>query len=207
MKKSTLIATIAGVLLAVTGNAQTAVSGTIAGHDYVDLGLSVKWATCNVGALSPSDYGNYYAWGETTTKSTYKEGNCKTYNKNIDDISGNPKYDAARANWGGSWRLPTKAEMEELKKECTWEWTCQGGHNGYKVTSKTNGNSIFLPAAGCRVKSKSLLYRAGEFGYYWSSTPYEINTLVAYHLCFGGGDPYVFWIDRKFGHGVRPVSD
>ncbi len=117
-------------------------TGKINGHEYADLGLSVKWATCNVGASSPSDYGNYYAWGETTPKGTYTEENSKTYGKNMGSIAGNSQYDAARANWGGSWRLPTASEIDELKSKCKYVWTTKGGVNGYKVTGP-NGNSIF----------------------------------------------------------------
>ncbi len=80
------------------------------GHEYVDLGLSVKWATCNVGATKPEEYGNYYAWGETATKSEYTEDNSLTYGKQMRDISGNAQYDAATANWGGTWRMPTNDE-------------------------------------------------------------------------------------------------
>ncbi len=180
-------------------------TGTIAGHDWVDLGLSVKWATCNVGASSPSAYGNYYAGGETTTKSEYTEGNCKTYNKNLSDIAGNPQYDAARANWGSPWRMPTKKEMQELVDKCTWTWTTIDGHNGYKVTSKTNGNSIFLPAAGWRHGSSSL--NVGELGLYWSSSPYESGTHSAYSLGFYGGYHRVDWGNRYGGRSVRPVSE
>ena len=104
------------------------------------------------------------------TKSEYTEENSTTYGKSIDDISGNPIYDVARAKWGSSWRLPTKTEFQELADNCSWRWTTQGGQNGYKVTGP-NGNSIFLPAAGYRYES--LLYRVGGGGYYWSSTPSE----------------------------------
>lgn len=101
----------------------------INGHEYVDLGLpsGLKWATCNVGANSPSEYGDYYAWGETTTKTSYTYENSKTYNKKIGDIGGNASYDAARANWGGTWRMPTKEEFDELLNKCTCTWTTQGG--------------------------------------------------------------------------------
>ena len=175
------------------------------GHDYVDLGLSVKWATCNVGASSPSDYGDYFAWGETSTKSEYTEENSKTYGKNLGDITGKPAYDAACANWGGSWRLPTKAECEELENKCTWIWTTENGHNGYRVEGP-NGNSIYLPAAGWR-NGTTLAY-AGSTGYYWSSTQGEGENI---------GGVYRFWFvcDRwhvNLGYGgngypIRPVSE
>ncbi|MDE6722289.1 MAG: hypothetical protein K2J84_09125 [Bacteroidaceae bacterium] len=176
------------------------------GHAYVDLGLpsGIKWATCNVGASSPSDYGNYYAWGETTTKDTYTEENNKTWEKELGEISGNPEYDVARANWGGSWRLPSEAELEELLNKCTWTWMSQGGHNGYKVTGP-NGNSIFLPAAGFRYGS-SLSY-AESYGFYWSSTPYESNTRDASALYFNSSNPNVGWYGRDDGQAVRPVSE
>ena len=117
------------------------------GHVWVDLGLSVKWATCNVGANSPEDYGDYFAWGEITPKTIYTTSNYSySDNPTILPLSN----DAAHANWGGSWRMPTDAEMTELRSNCTWTWTSQNGVNGRKITSKSNGNSIFLPAAGSR---------------------------------------------------------
>ena len=182
------------------------VSGTSNGHDYVDLGLSVKWATCNVGATSPSDYGDYYAWGETSTKSDYSSSTSKTYGKSMGNIGGNSSYDVARYRWGGSWRLPTKAEFEELKTKCTWTWTTQGGHEGYKVTGK-NGKSIFLPAAGWRHGTSSDL--VGERGFYWSSSPYEGDTYRAYGLSFfsSGHGHGVGWYRRYYGFSVRPVVE
>lgn len=187
-----------------SGNASQDISGTINGHEYVDLGLSVKWATCNVGANKPEDYGDYFAWGETSTKSTYYQSNSKTYGKQMNDIIGNSQYDAARANWGGTWRLPTKAELEELKNKCTWRWTTQNGVKGYKVTGP-NGNSIFLPAAGGRDGS-SLNY-AGEDGYYWSSSPYESYSYYAFSLYFSSGYQSVGWDYRYYGLSVRSVSE
>lgn len=125
----------------------------------VDLGLSVKWATCNVGAEKPEDLGDYYAWGETEKKTEYtedtykhaedKDGDGDFYDdlNNWEDIgsniSGTP-YDVARAKWGGKWRMPTVEEAEELLGKCSWEWTTVNGTNGYTVTGP-NGNSIFLP--------------------------------------------------------------
>ena len=180
-------------------------TGTISGHDYVDLGLpsGLKWATCNVGATTPEGYGNYYAWGETSTKSVYYDDNSLTTGRDMDDISGNVYYDAATANWGGSWRMPTEAEMKELRDNCTWTWTSQSGVNGCKVTGP-NGNSIFLPAAGgC---DESLRDYVGERGYYWSSTPRESNTLDAYNLGFYSGGHDVGSSSRCVGLTVRPVS-
>ena len=180
-------------------------TGSHNGYEWVDLGLSVKWATCNVGANSPSDYGDYYAWGETSTKSSYDTDNSKTYGKSMGNIGGNSSYDVARYRWGGSWRLPTKAELEELKTKCTWTWTTQGGHNGYKVTSKTNGKSIFLPTAGWR-DGASPIY-VGESGYYWSSSPHESNTRSAYSLYFYSSGHDVDWYRRSLGFSVRPVVE
>lgn len=175
---------------------------------YVDLGLSVKWPTCNVGANSPEDYGYYYAWGGTSTKSNYTDENCTTYGKSMSDIGGNAQYDVARANWGSSWRLPTKAEFDELLNEdnCTWLWTTQGGKEGYKVISKKNGNSIFLPAAGYRRYGTSPNFY-GSRGYYWSSTPDGSDTNGAFGLYFYDSHRDTdCWSTRRLGFSVRPVS-
>ena len=176
------------------------------GHEWVDLGLpsGIKWATCNVGASSPEEYGYYFAWGETREKSSYDEDNSVTYEKNYGDIGGDSRHDAARSNWGGSWRLPTRGEMEELKKNCTWSWTTQGGKKGYKVTG-SNGNSIFLPAAGDRHGSS--LNDAGIYGCCWSSTPDESDADCAYGLYFDSGYHGVVWDIRDYGQSVRPVSE
>ena len=175
------------------------------GYAAVDLGLSVKWATCNVGADSPEDYGNYYAWGETETKDSYTLSNSATCGVEMDDISGDAEYDAATANWGGSWRMPTYDEMSELVDNCTWTWTTENDVNGYLVTG-SNGNSIFLPAAGHRYRMS--LYDAGSYGEYWSSTPNSSNADYAYGLYFYSGyrgvDDYD---DRNIGLTVRPVSE
>ena len=189
-------------------------TGTINGHEYVDLGLSVKWATCNIGASSPTDYGNYYAWGETRTKSDYMSRNSVTFylseaelkSRSIIDTDGNltSAYDAARVNWGSTWRMPTFEEIKELKEKCIWTWTTQDGRNGYRVTG-SNGKSIFLPAAGCR--SYTSLCNAGSFGYYWSATCAATITSEAYSLYFKS-DCYD-WSNylRLCGRVVRPVSE
>ena len=174
-------------------------------HEYVDLGLSVKWATCNVGASSPGDYGRYYAWGETTTKSDYSVITSTTRGKQMNSIAGNSTYDVARREWGGKWRLPTQKEFQELIDICTWTWTTQNGHNGYKGTSKKNGNSIFLPAAGQR--SDTSLYYQGADGNYWSATPNESNTGSACFLHFDYVFRIVRWGSRGGGHSVRPVCE
>ena len=193
------------------------VSGTIAGHEYVDLGLpsGLKWATCNVGASRPEDYGSYFAWGETSTKSKYNSDNCATYDKTTSwlrsngyiDYSGNltRSHDAARANWGSTWRMPTKAEIEELIENTTTTWTTYNGVYGRLVTSKRNGKSIFLPAAGFRVVTS--LDGEGSNGGYWSSTPLESNTDRAYDLNFISGIFYRGWYYRNYGRSVRPVAD
>lgn len=183
------------------GYGQQQTRGTINGHEYVDLGLSVKWATCNIGANFPDNPGKLYAWGETSIKGSYTSSNSRTYGENMGDIAGDSRYDVARASWGGTWRLPTKEEFEELINCCTWEWTKQNGVNGYKVTSKKNGNSIFLPAAGYRIES-SLDY-AGSVGNYWSSSPYGSN--FAYYLYFHSLGYRVDWNGRRYGHSVRAV--
>lgn len=191
-------------------------------HEYVDLGLSVKWATCNVGAAKPEDYGDYFAWGETEPKSTYDWSTykwclgshntltkyCKLSeygtidNKTILDLSD----DAARVNWGGSWRMPTYAELEELRENCSWTWVCQNGVYGYRVTSKKPGythKSIFLPAAGYRSGSS----HAGSYGYYRSSTLVTDYPSDAYELWFGSDSVYRYCTSRWYGRSVRPVMD
>ena len=185
------------------------------GREYVDLGLSVKWATCNVGATSPEEYGDYFAWGEITTKAEYNSSNCPTYGLSTSQLQeqgyidgeGNltPQYDAATVNWDGGWRMPTKSEQEELLDNCTWTWTTQNGVNGYNVTGP-NGNSIFLPAAGYRFKPS--LNNAGGNGYYWSSTHYDYYICdYAFRIDFDSVDRFVYEYGRYYGQSVRPVIE
>ena len=176
----------------------------IDGHEYVDLGLpsGLKWATCNVGANAPEEYGDYYAWGEKETKNSYTSSNSYTYEMHINEFSGNAQYDVARADWGGSWRMPTKDEISELVTHCTWTWTTQNSVNGYKVTGP-NGKSVFLPAAGYNGGT----FDVGSNGLYWSSTP-EITPipLNAYYLRFGSYGKGLNSEDRYYGYSIRPVS-
>ena len=186
-------------------SAITPQANKINGHEYVDLGLpsGLKWATCNVGASSPEKYGYHFAWGETSPKAEYTEENSITYGEEMNDISGNPQYDAARANWGGSWRMPRENEREELLAYCEWEWTQKNGVNGYKVIGR-NGKSIFLPAAGCRYGSS--LYDAGSYGFYWCSTPYDGDG-YAFILYFNIDYQRMGSDGRFIGHSVRPVAE
>lgn len=184
-------------------------------HEYVDLGLpsGLKWATCNVGANSPEEYGNYYACGEVVTKTEYSSSNCPTYGLTTSQLQaqgyidgeGNltAQYDAATANWGGNWRMPTKAEMQELIGNCTWEWTTQNGKNGCKVTGP-NGNYIFLPAAGRR--DGSSLFNVGSIGSFWSSSPFDKYN--AKRLTLNSSSPTTnYYYERNYGYSVRPVLE
>lgn len=197
----------------------------INGHEFVDLGLSVKWATCNVGATSPEEYGDYYAWGETEQKenyvwSTYKfcngssstltKYNTKTSCGTVDDkIVLDPEDDAAHIHWGGSWRMPTDAEWSELRNNCTWTWTTQNGVNGRLVTSNKEGytdKSIFLPAAGYRQYYR--LYDAGSHGFYWSSSLRTGDPAIAWCVVFRSDNVGRYSNYRgASGFSVRPVSE
>ena len=189
-------------------------SSTVTSGDAIDLGLSVKWASCNVGANSPEEYGYYFAWGETTAKSSYTDANSVTYDlstsalksRGIIDAAGNltSAYDAATANRGDKWRMPTENEMKELINQCTWEWTSVNGVNGQLVTGP-NGNSIFLPVAGCRLDTS--LNGAGSYGFYWSASPYGNYGYYACSLRFYSGDYFWYNGDRYHGQAVRPVSE
>ena len=188
------------------------------GHTYVDLGLpsGLLWATCNVGATSPEEYGDYFAWGETSTKETYDLANCPTYGLGILQLCSDygyidseghfhftSQYDAATANWGGDWRMPDYYELNELRNSCTWTWTTQNGVNGYKVIGPS-GASIFLPAAGFRRGSS--LYNAGSSGVYWSSMPTN-ECDDAFNLGFNSDSHRLSDGSRYDGCSVRPVLE
>ena len=196
-------------------------SGTIDGHDYVDLGLpsGTLWATCNVGASKPEDYGNYYAWGETVTKtvydwSTYKwtEGASETPIKYTGSSSAELELsdDAAYVNWGKNWRMPSEGQLEELFNDdyTTTTWTSINGIYGRKITSKMpgyTGNSIFLPAAG--YYNRSSLRYAGSNGYYWSRTLNVFDTSFARDLGFYSSNLCTYIDRRYFGQSIRPVRN
>ncbi len=188
--------------------------------DWVDLGLpsGLLWATRNVGASSPEDYGDYFAWGETSPKSVYDWSTYRYCNGDYNQLTKycsdsnygyygftdnltilQPSDDAATANYGG--RTPTKEEWEELMDHTTSQWTTQNGVNGRRFTG-SNGNSLFLPAAGVRLGSS--LYYAGSYGYYWSSSLSTSYPYGAWHF-FLSDDQYVNCDYRYVGFTVRAV--
>ena len=192
-------------------------------HEYVDLGLSVKWATCNLGATNPEDYGDYFAWGETTAKSnydwtTYKwcNGSYNTLTKYNTDLSCGTvdnktmldlADDAAAQNWGYGWRMPTQAEWQELYDNTTSVWTTQNGVYGRLFTGTKpdyTGVTLFLPAAGYR--DGTSLYGAGSIGHFWSGSLYSDNPNYACSMLFYSG--YVTpqsGLTRCIGFTMRPV--
>ena len=218
------VAPMQGFFVHVTQTTTVCFRGTgLHEDDYVDLGLpsGLLWATFNVGADSPEDYGDYFAWGETTPKdiynwSTYQYcmGSSSTltkyctdsdygYNGFVDNLTTLlPEDDAATANWGGNWRMPTKEEWQELLDNTTNTWTQQNGVNGRLFTA-SNGNSLFLPAAGCRYDSS--LGDAGSCGYYWSSSLYTGSPYRAWYLYFNSGNYLVGNGYRSYGQSVRAV--
>lgn len=193
-------------------------SGKTDNREYVDLGLAsgTLWATCNVGASSPYEAGSYFAWGETTPKQDYSLNSYKWYNtvtskytkycdnSSYGDVDNKTELeladDAAYVNWGKNWRMPTKAQFDELRAECTWQWN----GIGYLLTSKKNGATLILPAAGYRVRS--YLDNSGKNGYYWSRSLYPGNSGSAYYLGFYSGSVDAGSLDRRYdGQSVRAV--
>jgi hypothetical protein len=192
-------------------------------HEWVDLGLpsGTLWATCNVGASSPEEYGDYFAWGETEPKndyswSTYKYCKGTEYSmtkyctRSSDGSVDNktelePSDDAATANWGSGWQMPSYEQCKELinSSYTTTTWTTLNGVNGIKITSKSNGNSIFLPAAGCRYDTS--LGSAGSGGYYWSRMLYTFGSSGACFLAFDSSNIGTGIYSRYYGRSVRPV--
>ena len=200
------------------------VRGSTDGHDYVDLGLpsGTLWATCNIGASKPEDYGDYFAWGETKTKSVYDWSTYKYAKGNYDKLTkyckkskfGNNGFtdnltelqtsdDPAMANWDSGWQTPSKAQWEELLENTFNEWTTLNGKEGRLFTSKKNGQTLFLPAAGCR--DNSGLNDAGSWGYYWSSSLNTDYPYLAWSFYFYSGNFYMISGNRYYGQSVRGV--
>ena len=189
-------------------------TGFVDGYEYVDLGLSVKWAKCNLGAYNPEQYGGYYSWGETNVKGSYYKSDYKYYNVKTNQyisIGNNicgTKYDAATHVCGSKWRMPNKEEVQELLDNCTWEWTSINSIKGFQVKGK-NGNSIFLPAGGCNIGDDKNV-KAGIFGEYWTGNFYKETDFYsnAFSLVFTG-DKYHLGVEsggRECGLNVRPVT-
>ncbi|MBO4875918.1 MAG: hypothetical protein J5542_11500 [Bacteroidales bacterium] len=224
MKKLLLffaIVSVAGMLASCNGNGKTAEAGSeenaaeaeavgmLQGYCYVDLGLSVNWATCNVGANAPEELGDYYAWGETSKKDNYTAESHKFYGG---EGEFGPKYtkytsddnleklevadDAASNSWGNVWRMPTKAEFQELIDKCTWTWK----DNGYEVKG-ANGQTIFLPLTGAFWNGSVCNEKID--GLYWSST--ADGSMKAYYLSFADQRKQVSCDGRYYGHQIRPV--
>lgn len=186
------------------------------GYFWVDLGLSVKWAIMNVGATTPLDCGDFFAWGETKPKNTYDystyfdfehgSNRFKKYYNNGGITTLDLADDAAHINWGGSWRMPTRAELDELYNNCTWKWinieTVVGTVQGYEGVSKKNNASIFLPVAEYGGENRP------QYGgsYYWSSSLGTLKSSEAYSFYFASGLPS--WhgdVERCYGHTIRAV--
>ena len=218
------------------------------GHEYVDMGNGLKWATCNVGAENPWDYGDYFAWGETNTKEKYDWASYKWMEAGQSDWKRITKYtfanyekdgtwwydgetfkgdngdgvehkdlasydyvdDAARANWGGTWRTPTDSELTWLRENCTWVWQIDynsTGVNGMLVTSNVNGNSIFLPAAGFHDEDEQ---KVGSEGSCWSSSLFDSPSFYfgsAIKLFFHSWNVDWYGERRFLGNSVRPVTN
>ena len=195
------------------------------GHEYVNLGLSVKWATCNVGAERPEDYGDYFAWGEVEPKDTYNWSTYKYCNGTYDSMT---KYcnkrsygkdgfidnktllvlsdDAATVNWGGAWRMPTEVEFKELVDNCVWSWTNEKGVYGYRVRSLISGYSdcsIFLPAAG--FMDGETLYGVKLCGLYWSNSFFVDRPNNISFMGFSSDNVGCNGNYRYYGKSVRPV--
>ncbi len=195
-------------------------SGFEIGHGYVDLGLpsGTLWATCNIGANTPTDYGDYFAWAEIKPKKNYTRDNCTTYeifyadgikgNVNSDTVRatiriiGNPKHDVATYKWQGEWSLPSAADYAELNKECVWEFKNLNGHKGF-VIKGPNGNRIFLPAGG--YIEGTYKSQVGTGGFYWTGDywdQYERSTSFNFSETSHDG---VIWSYRDKGKTIRPV--
>lgn len=204
--------------------------GNCNGYEYVDLGLSVKWATCNIGSTLPQHYGTFMAWGETAEKDVYYWDYYRFMTPDYHNWEGCSKYqvadnqkrgvwydgdtfvgdnirtlsnddDAATVLRGSGWRMPTKAEMNELVTKCHWRWINDGYRKGYIVERK--GRAIFIPAAGCAYEYA--YYGTGSYGYYWSRELTASYTQYAYSLYINSREHSIGFDDRSYGLTIRPV--
>lgn len=180
------------------------------GYEWVDLGLSVKWASCNIGAAYSSDYGEYIAWGDIYEKSSYYDDNCKTSGVSYSNLP--YLMDAARERWGGKWRMPTRENVRELVNKCSWRWTSRSGVSGYECTGP-NGNKIFFPAGGLAYGLD--VYDECTSGYFWTATPTqedgEWKDKRSYMFYYNRNDdvePASNWcVARRNGLNIRPVMN
>ena len=205
---------------------QPSCSGSYNGHDFVDLGLpnGTLWATCNIGANSPEEYGDYFAWGETNPKSEYSWNTYKYANGSLDKLTkycnnsdfGNkgfsdtltvlqPADDVANVKWGSGWQIPTKTQWEELEQNTSRTWTMRSGVKGW-LCMASNGNSLFLPAAGFRSDDSvnEINFNSGNFGNYCSNSLYDLGS-CSWCLFFDSNNCFINCSVRSFGLSVRPV--
>lgn len=186
-------------------------TGMINNHAFVDLGLpsGTKWATCNIGANNPWDFGDYFAWGESESKSVYTEDNCKTINKSI-IIGSQPDYNVATKKWGKNWSIPERSQLLELIQNCKWEWQTLHGNNGYKITGPNN-KSIFIPCAGgYNGANMNGINSLGVYWGYYYADSFELandNYTRGLCLCFDKSHkPEITDRNRWYGFSIRPVA-
>ncbi len=236
--KASLYAALAAALIGMSGCAKddeepSQPLKTDAGHEMVQLWKDGPyWATKNIGAEKPEDYGCYFWWGDTVgynrendawvasdgsnSNFLFSEGNTPTYGKSNSTLQSEgwitsagvlaPEHDAAHVHWGGNWRLPTTAELDALNGNCDWTWTTQNGVNGYVVRGRGDYSSasIFLPAAGFGYGTS--LNDSGSYGYYWSSVPYSDLDYYAWSLYFHSSTHFTYYYSRGNGRPVRAVQ-
>lgn len=221
MKHIHIYTIIPTLLIICEGLGAQTVSGNIGGHDYVDLALPSgnKWATCNIGATSTTENGDYFAWGEINiikpdssykwydeVRERYTKYNNQSYHGIVDNKTNlESSDDVACMTWGNTWHIPTKEEAEELLNNCSWQKTnnfSDSGVTGYVGISKNNGNTIFLPAAGCYIVNG--IEDAGRDAYYWCSS--LSNSTVFAHIIPILGTDREDVLFRNIGLSVRAVS-
>lgn len=209
--------------VAVASDKQKKEASAAQNHEYVDLGLSVLWAKANVGTSQQEPYGKLYAWGETVSKNGFAWVNYKHYGSSLTKYCNKEKFgvvdsimdllpedDVATQLWGNGWRMPKRKEMIELIEGCQWEWTYdyeRTGIEGFIGTSKTNGRTIFMPAAGCSAEQKKDSETRAKMGYYWTATISAYAAPMAYYYGFSANSSLIRRIERYVGQSVRAVKD